>query len=276
MLPITVAFKLSSPDMALAKRNIILPLVFLLVIISILRLLKLTITSSSFSSPKLFLNQPSLIQPTIHSKNTHDYEPLLTQKEIQFLFDIILHKSPCNLLVFGLQDQYLKLHIINRGGTTVFIDDNPGKKGDADSDTEAHVYRVEYKTYAKDAYKLLKHARSNSSCDLRSGMRTVMKECKLALPGLPIDVVKMKWDVIVVDGPGGGGPDSPGRMGSIFMAGALANGSNVVVHDVDRMIEKWFSWEFLCHENLVSSKGRFWNFRIPYQIRNSSRKFCEA
>ncbi|KAL4566686.1 hypothetical protein LXL04_030807 [Taraxacum kok-saghyz] len=88
-----------------------------------------------------------------------------------------------------------------------------------------------------------------------------MKECKLALNGLPDEIVKMKWDVIIVDGPNGYGPDSPGRMGSIFMAGILANGSNVVVHDVDRMIEKWFSWEFLCYENLVSSKGRFLNFR---------------
>lgn len=107
-----------------------------------------------------------------------------------------------------------------------------------------------------------------------------MKECKLGLTvvtGMPLEVVKMKWDVIVVDGPDGDGPESPGRMGSIFMAGVLANGTNVVVHDVDRMIEKWFSWEFLCHENLVSSKGRFWNFRIPHQIiRNNSSKFCEA
>ncbi|KAI3504551.1 hypothetical protein L1887_26110 [Cichorium endivia] len=264
--------------MILANRKIILPLIFLLVIISILRLLKLTITSSSFSSPRHFINKPSTFPPTITSKPTH--EPPLTHKEIQFLYDIILQKSPCNLLVFGHEEQYLKLQIINGGGTTVFLNDNPEKlkkmKDDSNSNGTVQVYRVEYKTYAKDAYKLLKHARSNSRCDLSSDIRTVMSRCKLGLAGLPNEVVKMKWDVIVVDGPGGDGPESPGRMGSIFMAGALANGTNVVVHDVDRMIEKWFSWEFLCQENLVSSKGRFWNFRIPHQIRNNSRKFCEA
>ncbi|CAH1419955.1 unnamed protein product [Lactuca virosa] len=274
--------------MVLAKRKIILPLVFLLVIISILRLLKLTITSSSFSSPTLFINKSStsIFSPTtIISKLKQTHKPPLTQKEIQFLMDIIIQKSPCNLLVFGLQDQYLKLHAINGGGTTVFIDDNPENlkklKGSSKSNSNGtlQVYKVEYNTYAKDAYKLLKHARSNSSCDLRSGITSLMKECKLGLTvtGMPMEVVKMKWDVIVVDGPDGDGPESPGRMGSIFMAGVLANGTNVVVHDVDRMIEKWFSWEFLCHENLVSSKGRFWNFRIPHQIiRNNSSKFCEA
>lgn len=63
----------------------------------------------------------------------------------------------------------------------------------------------------------------------------------------------------MVDRPSGHNPVCPGRMTSIYTAGVLAksvNGStNVVVHDVDRMIEKWFSWEFLCEETWFLQKA---------------------
>ncbi|KAJ0790206.1 putative glucuronoxylan 4-O-methyltransferase [Helianthus annuus] len=259
--------------MGFTTSKIILPLVFILVIISLLRVLKLTIISSSFSS--------SNVQP-VFLLNTRQQG--LPEKEIRFLFDIVLEKSPCNVLVFGFEHDYLKLHGINKGGTMVFLENSPEKvkkmKREFRLYNATRVYKVEYKTYAKDAYELLKHARSSSSCDLSLGMGNVMSECKLVLPGLPEEVMQTKWDVIVVDGPCGDGPMSPGRMGSIFMAGMLAragNGTNVVVHDADRMIERWFSWEFLCDENRVSSKGRFWNFRIPQvMIKNTTGHFCSA
>lgn len=51
----------------------------------------------------------------------------------------------------------------------------------------------------------------------------------------------MKRDVILVDKPGGDGPTSLRKMGSVFLIEiALVNGTNVVVHDVGRMIKKWF------------------------------------
>ncbi|PWA91365.1 polysaccharide biosynthesis protein [Artemisia annua] len=266
--------------MGLTKRNLILPLVFVLVIISMLRLLKLTISSSSFSSQRFVLNtynhKPFTIPPITPSNLVQN--GFFTKKEIQFLFDIILQKSPCNILVFGLEDLYLKLPNINKGGNTVFLENRPEKSRKIDGGlNDTCLYKVEYKTYAKDAYELLNHTRSHSSCDLSSGIISIMSECKLVMTGLPEKLLKTKWDVIVVDGPDGDRPDSPGRMSSIFMAGVLArsgNGTNVIVHDVDRMIEKWFSWEFLCEENRVSSKGRFWNFRIPQQINENSAKFC--
>ncbi|KAL8240498.1 hypothetical protein R6Q59_013853 [Mikania micrantha] len=252
--------------MGFTKRNIILPLVFILVIISLLRLLKLTIISSSFTSSR-FNQEPSMVQ-SVFPLNTIKQLP---EKEVQFLFDIILQKVPCNVLVFGFEHEYLKLPIVNEGGTTIFVENIPEKvkkmKWEFKLFNATRVYKVEYKTYAKDAYALLKHARSSTSCDLNTKMRNAgWSECKLVLTGLPEEVMEMKWDVIVVDGPCGDGPGSPGRMGSIFMAAVLAragNGTNVVVHDADRMIEQWFSWEFLRDENRVSSKGRFWNFRIP-------------
>ncbi|XP_071694384.1 arabinogalactan O-methyltransferase 2-like [Rutidosis leptorrhynchoides] len=261
------------------KRKMIIPLVFVLVALSLLRVLKLTVSSSSFSSHRIAINtfnyESSKAAPKVP---LNPIKKLLPRKEIRFLFNIISKKSPCNVLFFGLEEEYLKVHNINRGGTTVFLENRPEilkkTKGVLNA---TRVYKIEYKTYAKDAYKLLKYERSHSSCFVSLGIETIMSKCKLALTGLPKEVVTTKWDVIVVDGPGGDGLESPGRMGSIFTAGALAragNETNVVVHDVDRMIEKWFSWEFLCEENRVSSKGRFWNFRIPQQNDNNSRRFC--
>lgn len=91
------------------------------------------------------------------------------------------------------------------------------------------------------------------------------------------EVYQHKWDVIVVDGPSGDTPEAPGRMGTIYTASIIARAGNmtdVVIHDVNRMIEKWFSWEFLCDENLVSSKGKLWIFRIRGQLNSTT--FCPA
>lgn len=68
-----------------------------------------------------------------------------------------------------------------------------------------------------------------------------------------------------MDGPSGDMLEAPGRMSTIYTASMLARNGNttdVLVHDIDRTVEKWFSWEFLYEENLVSSKGKLWNFRL--------------
>lgn len=134
---------------------------------------------------------------------------------------------------------------------------------------------MDYQIPAKEAYKLLKHARENPDCAPSSKLQ--LSKCQLALKNLPQEVYELKWDLVVVDGPSGSTPDEPGRMAAIYTASMMARNGNitdVVVHDVDRMIEKWFSWEFLCDENLVSSKGRLWNFRITGQ--SNSTNFCPA
>jgi uncharacterized protein (TIGR01627 family) len=72
--------------------------------------------------------------------------------------------------------------------------------------------------------------------------------------------------VVVVDGPSGAAPEEPGRMGTIYTAAALARAGgaavDVAVHDVDRSVERWYAWEYLCEDNLVAAKGRLWHFRI--------------
>ena len=285
-------WKYSQP-MGVTSKKLIKTLVFVLITISLLRLLWITIRTT-FISTQIASMPPALVNacssPHVCNKTTqHRQSPStqppsfsnvsgLTGKEFHFLSHLISHKAPCNILIFGLEHQYLAVaSLLNAGGTTIFLEDNPSKLRDANTYAKnITVKEVRYQTYAKDAYKLLKHARTNPGCALNSGLHD-MPRCKLTLKELPKEVYKLNWDVVIVDGPSGEGPESPGRMATIYTASVLArrgNMTNVIVHDVDRMIEKWFSWEFFCEENLVSSKGRFWNFHIAKEV--NSTRFCNA
>ncbi|XP_065873034.1 glucuronoxylan 4-O-methyltransferase 1 [Euphorbia lathyris] len=271
-------------SMKVPGRKIIPLLVFVLSTISILRLLRIA-TSTSSSSPPLPAFHPSLqlkcspdctdVSSYLHSNPATQSKTVLTKKEFKLLSDLIKHKAPCNLLIFGMEPKYLKLSSINSGGISVFLEDNTDRisKIRAKSNN-TRIYKVNYQVPAKDAYELLNHARKDPSCS-PSSTRLQNSTCKLALTSLPEEVYQQKWDVVVVDGPSGHSPEAPGRMAAIFTAGMIARAGNktdVFVHDVDRTIEKWFSWEFLCEENLVSSKGKLWNFRIT--STTNSTKFC--
>ncbi|KAJ0112185.1 hypothetical protein Patl1_01221 [Pistacia atlantica] len=287
-------------------KNIIPLLIFILTTLSILRLLKLAIftaPSPPFSSsppPQQspsppFSSSPSPQQntcssPACSNAPSHPLETsisppktssvnatTLTKKEFKLLSDLIKRKAPCNLLIFGLEPQYIKLSKMNAGGITIFLEDDSKKISAIKSKSKrTEIYKVEYSIPAKDAYKLLKHARQNPDCAPGSGPLQASK-CKLALKNLPQEVYKHKWDVVVVDGPSGDAPQAPGRMSTIYTSSIIAragNATDVLVHDIDRTIEKWFSWEFLCDDNLVSSKGKLWNFRIAAQSK--STRFCPA
>ncbi|KAM7253718.1 hypothetical protein ACFE04_027250 [Oxalis oulophora] len=248
----------SNKKMNFPGKKIIPLLVFILSTFSILRFLRITITTTSSSpSPSSHTLNPSEIRFRTSAN--------LTKKEFKLLEDLIIDKTPCNLLIFGLQHEYLKLSTINAKGITVFLEDDPDKIRTIKPNTNTtQIYKVNYHTPAKKAYQLLKHARRNPACVPNSKLLQ-QSACKLALTNLPRIVNDNNWDVVVVDGPASDMPEAPGRMASIYTAGVIARAGNithVVVHDVDRTIEKWFSWEFLCEENLISSKGKFWNFRI--------------
>ncbi|KAG4155456.1 hypothetical protein ERO13_D03G114200v2 [Gossypium hirsutum] len=259
-------------------------LVFILACLSILRLVKIAINTSHSSSPAAaFSSSVEQKVPSnaagvhIGSHKTSLNATLLAPKEFMFLSDLIRRKAPCNLLFFGLQPQYLNLSSINAGGITIFLEDDPYKISEINADSNGtHIYEVEYKVPAKKAYELLKHARESPACAPATSLLQ-QSTCKLALRSLPKQVYQLKWDVVVVDGPIGDAPEAPGRMSTIYTASMLARAgttTHVLVHDVHRTIEKWFSWEFLCEENLVSSKGKFWNFSISNH--SNSTRFCSS
>ncbi|KAL6175048.1 hypothetical protein ACLB2K_051691 [Fragaria x ananassa] len=274
-------------NMNFAGKKLIPFLVLLLSIISVLRLVRISITTSSSSSsshplpaitpPGDSCSDPSSCTKFQPEKNPSINATALQKKEYQLLSNLISDRAPCNLLIFGLEPQYLSLSSINAGGTTIFLEDDATKISAMTSDSNTtRIYKVDYKVPAKEAYNLLRHARETPVCT-PSSKQLQVSECQLALKNLPQEVYELKWDVVVVDGPSGNKPKAPGRMAAIYTASMLARNGNitdVLVHDVDRTIEKWFSWEFLCDENLVSSKGKVWNFRI--RGHTNSSKFCLA
>ncbi|KAL1566481.1 putative methyltransferase At1g27930 [Salvia divinorum] len=261
--------------MKLVKKKIILALLFTLCTASVFRLLNVSIFAQfSLSLPSAALIHRSYnSQPpfTISTKGTGP-----TLKETRFILDLFSRVAPCNVLVFGSASQYSSVASMNSGGATVFIEDYLDSSSSSSTSTtepnSTRVHRIMYSTRASEAYQLLRDARGNPECLPESHT----SRCSLAMTNLPGEVYDTMWDAVVVDGPDGGTPYSPGRMASIYTAGVLARrgdgSSHVVVHDVDRMIEKWFSWEFLCEENLVSSKGRFWHFRI--RRKTNATTFC--
>ncbi|KAI9079728.1 hypothetical protein K1719_038349 [Acacia pycnantha] len=270
--------------MSLTKRELIPILVLILSVMSVLRLLSIIVSTSSSShvlsglSPGPQHRRFALNAPETASSKRPTRTPsvtALTKKEFRVLSNLITQKVPCNLLIFGFQSQYLSLSSINADGSTIFLEDDPDKLSKARfSSNSTRIYRTEYNMPAKDAYELLKDARQNSDCAPTNPKMLRKSKCKLALKNLPAEVYEKNWDVLVVDGPNGNSPESPGRMAPIYTASVLAragNVSDVVVHDVDRIIEKWFSWEFLCDENLLHSKGKLWHFRMDHF---NSTRFC--
>ncbi|XP_043703838.1 glucuronoxylan 4-O-methyltransferase 1-like [Telopea speciosissima] len=261
----------------------ILILFFILSTITLLRLLKITTSTSSSSHPNLTLPlippktcsspSPTCTETPAHHDSTA--ATILAAKEFQLLSKIVSFRAPCNLLVFGFQPQFLILSSLNGGGTTVFLEENPVKiRAFSTNSKSIRIYKVEYSTVAGEAYKLLKQARTDPACTPQQRPLQA-STCKLALTKLPWEVYERKWDVVVIDGPRGDSPEAPGRMAAIYTISMMARAGNmtdILVHDVDRMIEKWFSWEFLCDENLVSSKGKFWHFRIKGNLNSTS--FC--
>ncbi|CAI0446479.1 unnamed protein product [Linum tenue] len=252
--------------MKFPARKLLPLLVFLLSSFSIFRLLRIAITTTTSSSTVT----PPLLPLPPPNPTTGPVATRLSKKEFKLLTSLIKSRAPCNLLIFGLGKQHLKLSSLNAGGNTLFLEDDSKKISEIQSDKSnaTWIHKVDYPLPAKKAYELLKHARETADCgpDKASSLQLQNSTCRLALRTLPRQVYEYKWDVVV----------APGRMSAIYTAGVLARASpnvtHVVVHDVHRTIEKWFSWEFLCHGNMVSSKGKLWSFRIGGEPR--SGRFC--
>jgi uncharacterized protein (TIGR01627 family) len=164
----------------------------------------------------------------------------LRPEEIRPIVEAIRSRSSCSLLVFGCGNDSVFWETVNEGGTTVFLEDDPGWAEKIGSRLQqAQVHEVRYDT-ALEQWESLLHRPDLLELDL------------------PPEIEAKRFDVILVDGPAGHdghleltGRDAPGRMQSIYMASKLVGPDGFVfVHDCDRVVEQRYATEYLGAERL--------------------------
>ncbi len=147
-------------------------------------------------------------------------------------------RPPMAIIVFGAGNDSAFWNQINRGGRTVFLEDDEWWKDHvARENPSLEVYLVKYTTKLSDWKNLINNPK------------------KLTID-LPKEIRGMKWDIAIVDGPAGYAPETPGRMQSIYAASQVVKeGGIVFIHDSEREVEMRYGEKFLGKENIV---GEVW------------------
>lgn len=155
---------------------------------------------------------------------------------------------PMTFLVFGLGNDSAFWAEMNRGGRTVFLEDDK-KWFDRVARKNSHLeaYLIDYHTTLAEWKQLLDHAE------------------RLTLD-MSEEVSATKWDAILVDGPAGFSEETPGRMKSIFAASRLIRaGGDVFIHDAEREVERAYCDRFFSPQDLVSEvegRGLLRHYRV--------------
>jgi len=173
----------------------------------------------------------------------------LSVVEYALIAATLSHKTPCNMLVFGMGRDSSLWITINEQGTTIFLEDNQEWFDRISQENpQINAYLVTYNTQRRQWQELLNRN----------------DEAKLLLD-LPDVIKEVKWDLIFVDAPEGWSDEKPGRMKSIFTAAKLAHDSkncHVFVHDCNRNVEAVYCDKFLCADNLISTQDRLRHYYI--------------
>jgi hypothetical protein len=141
----------------------------------------------------------------------------LTGDQVLQVAGAILRRPRCNVLFFGLGQEAPFWCACNRGGRTTFIEDQAaGVTHLGPVVPGAEICAVSYATRLQ--YWL-------SNMDFPQGW--------------PAALNRVRWDIILVDGPQGFKEGHPGRQQSIWVASCLMNpGTLVWVHDYERPWER--------------------------------------
>nr|GLL31818.1 glucuronoxylan 4-O-methyltransferase 3-like [Ipomoea trifida] len=219
---------------------------------------------------------PSLANALVHYA-TSNITPQQTLKEISVSLRILDKKSPCNFLVFGLGHDSLMWSALNHGGRTVFLEEDKSWIDQIRRRVPSlESYHVRYDSKVSRAKELMG---IGMGIECREVVDPRASKCGLAIKNLPDEVYEVDWDVIMVDAPTGYHDEAPGRMNAIYTAGLMArnreNGeTDVLVHDVDRVVENKFSKAFLCEGYFVEEEGRIRHFTVPSHRVRLGRPFC--
>lgn len=177
----------------------------------------------------------------------------LSTEQLKVIYTTIERKAPCKLLVFGLGNDSVFWSSINRGGVTVFLENNKDWfQRITKRSKDIKAFLVNYDTKRKD-------------------WKMFLEDTSLLNMTLPNEVGKEEWDVILVDAPTGDNDENPGRMKSIFLSSILIkNSGDIFVHDCDREVEDVYCNKFLRKENMIGEIRAPIGFLRQYHITNHS------
>ncbi|KAI4389370.1 hypothetical protein MLD38_001602 [Melastoma candidum] len=219
---------------------------------------------------------PSLAKALVHYATTN-VTPQQTFQEVSVSLQVLINKSPCNFLVFGLGHDSLMWSSLNHGGRTVFLEeDDAWIRQITGKFPSLEAYHVQYPTKVHQSKELMKVGLGRP-CQEVSDPR--FSQCVLSHKGFPEDIYDVEWDLIMVDAPTGFHDKAPGRMTAIYTAGLFARNrgkgeTHVFVHDVNRVVEDEFSRTFLCEAYLTEQVGLLRHFTIPSHKEHNDRPFC--
>ena len=172
-----------------------------------------------------------------------------TVEEYALVYRVLAARAPCRLLVFGVgRDTPLWLDV-NRGGTTVFVEDVRKWAAFArEASPGATVYDVDYGLTRRFMWPVLRHLPAGG----------------LLMRNLPAQVLETSWDVILVDAPLGTSWKAPGRMKSVYTASVLGaeSGADVFVHDCHRAVERQSADQYLRPERFVAQAGSMRHYHL--------------
>ncbi|XP_077230980.1 protein IRX15-LIKE-like [Tasmannia lanceolata] len=237
-------------------------------------------SSSSFPAKKTPLPAEA-ITALLHYHSSSNATGRMSSTHLRSISDALRHSSPSNFLIFGLGLETLLYKALNYNGRTVFLDENEyliSKFEEKHPNIEA--YDVQFTTKVSQMWELLDSTKEQVHNECRPVQNLLFSDCKLGINDLPNHIYEVDWDVILVDGPRGYSPSSPGRMSAIFTAGVLGRNkkrsgmTHVFVHDFYREVERVFSMEFLCQENMVFSDQIMAHFVVEAMDENTFA-FCQ-